>query len=330
MRLGLIGGMSSDWQRSLEKVRAAEDLGYEMITAGEAWGTSVLPWLTLIATNTSRIRIGTSILNCFSRSPAALAQEFSVLDQLSGGRMTLGLGSSGANVIEHFHGLPFERPLQRIREYVDIFNLLISGEKLDYQGKVFQLGRGFRLEYERPRDHIPVYIAAITPRSIVQTGEIADGILPIHWPKQRFAELRKELDAAQSAAGRGGSEMTIAPFTHVWVLDGKNDEKLWQSGRQQLFFYINRMGTFYWQMLERNGYEEEVSASRKAWADRDMKGAMAAISERMIRDIQVVGPAESCREQLEARSELGADLQLLYMPPGDPETVARTLESLIR
>ncbi len=169
MRLGVLATMGKDWKASVERVRIAEELGYEHVSCGEAWGPSVLPFLTLIAANTSRITIGTSILNCFSRTPAVLAQEFAVLDQISEGRTVLGLGSSGANVIEHFHGVPFEKPLQRIRESVEIFDQLIAGEKLDYDGEIFELKRGFQLEYARPRTKIPVWIAAI------QTGIFVRG-----------------------------------------------------------------------------------------------------------------------------------------------------------
>jgi alkanesulfonate monooxygenase SsuD/methylene tetrahydromethanopterin reductase-like flavin-dependent oxidoreductase (luciferase family) len=329
MRLGLLMNMGKDWKTSLEKVRIAEDLGYEYVAAAEAWGPSVMPWLGLIAANTSRIRFGTAIVNCFSRTPAALAQEFATLDELSGGRAALGLGSSGAHVIEHLHGVPFEKPLRRMRETIEIFDMLISGEKLDYEGEIFKLHRGFQLEYARPRTKIPVYIAAITPRSIRQTAEIADGIYPIHWAKQLFPKLREDLTAAARAAGRDAGEFTIAPFTNVTVLDGQNDEKKLRAARRVLFFYINQMGVFYWQMLERNGYGDEVAASRAAWAERDRDAAMAAISDRMLSDIQVVGPIESVREQLAERSALGADLQMIQMPPGDVATVARQLEAFV-
>ena len=115
MKLGIIAGMGSDWRASIDKVRIADSLGYSMVTTGEAWGPSSLPWLTLLATHTDKIRIGTSILNVYSRSPGAIAQEFATLEMLSGGRMVIGLGSSGHRVIEHFHGIPFETPLRRIR-----------------------------------------------------------------------------------------------------------------------------------------------------------------------------------------------------------------------
>jgi alkanesulfonate monooxygenase SsuD/methylene tetrahydromethanopterin reductase-like flavin-dependent oxidoreductase (luciferase family) len=329
MRLGLLLGMGKDWRRSIEQVRMAEDLGYELVASGEAWGPSVIPWLTLVAAHTTRIKLGSAILNCFSRSPAVLAQEFSMLDLISGGRAALGLGSSGAYVIEHFHGLKFDRPLQRMRETVEIFDKLIAGEKLHYEGEVFRLKRGFQLEYARPRTKIPVYIAAITPKSIQQTAEIADGIIPIHWAKQRFPELRLQLNDAAKNAGRE-PRFTIMPFTNVTVLDGKDDEKKWRPARQQISFYVNQMGVFYWQMLVRNGYEAEVTASRKAFAEKRYDEAVAAISDRMVRDLQVIGPIEEVREQLRERAALGADVQLVYAPRGEGREFAQHLEALVR
>jgi alkanesulfonate monooxygenase SsuD/methylene tetrahydromethanopterin reductase-like flavin-dependent oxidoreductase (luciferase family) len=330
MRLGILAGLDDDWKDSLEKVKIAEQLGYEMAGRGEAWGTSVLPWLTLLAANTTTIKLGPTILNCFSRSPAAMAQEIGLLDSISGGRMVMGFGSSGNQVIEGYHGVPFEKPVRRLREYTEIFNILISGEPLNYEGEIFHLDRGFRLEYDRPRTNIPVYIAAITPKSIVQTGEIADGIYPIHWPKGQFNNLRAQLDAASTGAGRNAGSVTIAPFTNVYILDGQNDELQWQAARGPLHHYVNRMGSFYWQMLSRGGFEAEVGASRAAWAERDKQGSIAAITEEMVREIQVIGPIESVREQLQERSTLGAEMQMVNMPPGDTATVGAYLESLLR
>ncbi len=329
MRLGVIATMGRDWQASVERVRIAEDLGYEHVSTGEAWGASAIPFLALIAANTSRISIGTSILNCYSRSPAVFAQEFALLDRISNGRTVFGLGSSGANVIEHFHGVPFDRPLRRIRETVEIFDTLIAGRPLDYDGEIFELHRGFTLDAGQPRTKIPVWIAALTAASIRQTGEIADGVIPIHWPRQHFASLRTDLEAAAHHAGRHDACFTIAPFTTVNVLDGKDDDAKWRAAREILWFYINKMGRFYWQMLVERGYEAEVTACRTAFAERDTAGAMAAISERMIRDLQCIGPIEEVRAQLRARADAGADLQLIYMPNGDVAEAARRLEALI-
>lgn len=328
-RLGVIASMGKDWKASVERVRIAEDLGYEHVSVGEAWGASAIPFLTLLAAGTQRITLGTSILNCYSRTPAVLAQEFALLDLISGGRTVLGIGSSGANVIEHFHGVKFERPLQRIRETVDIFETLIAGERLDFDGQIFRLQRGFQLDAGQPRSKIPVWIAALTASSIRQTGEIADGIIPIHWPRQHFASLRNDLLTAAERAGRTDVSFTIAPFTTVNVIDGVDDDAKWRDARQILWFYINRMGRFYWQMLVERGYEEDVTACRAGFASGDTTSAMAAISERMIRDLQCIGPIEEVREQLAERAAAGADLQLIYMPRGDVAETARQLEALI-
>lgn len=330
MRLGVLAGMGRDWRESVEKVRIAESLGYELVATGEAWGPSTVPWMTLLAAHTERIHIGTSILNVYSRSPAAIAQEFAALEMLSGGRMVCGLGSSGHRVIEHFHGAPFHTPLRRIREYVDIINTLIKGERLHYEGRIFSMCRGFRLDYHRPRDHVPIYIAAITPKSIRQTGAIADGIFPIHWPRGRFGALRESLREASVAAGRAPDAVTIAPFTNVYLLDGDNDEAQWRAARQPLFHYINRLGDFYWNMLAANGFAAEVAASRAAWANgRDMEGALRAISERMVCAIQVIGPVAAVAEQLAERAAAGADLQLVQMPAGDATQTRRLLEAFL-
>ena len=163
--------------------------------------------------------------------------------------MVCGLGSSGNLVIEGFHGVEFDRPLRRIREYTEIIKMLLSGQRLQYEGEIYTLQRGFRLLGFQPvREDLPVWIAAITPRSIQQTGEIADGIYPIHWPKKSFEPLKRQLAGASRDAGRPEDSVTIAPFTNVYVTGEGDDESVWRNARQPLFHYTNRMGSFYWQM----------------------------------------------------------------------------------
>ena len=330
MRLGILAGFSGDWRDTLEKVKIAEDLGYEMVATGEAWGHSVLPWLTVIAANTEKMQIGTGILNTFSRSPAAIAQEFATLETISGGRMVCGLGSSGNLVIEGFHGVQFDRPLRRIREYTEIIKMLMRGERLQYEGEIYNLQRGFRLQGFAPlREEMPVWIAAITPRSIQQTGEIADGIYPIHWPKRAFEPLQRQLAGASRDAGRPENSVTIAPFTNVFVTGEGDDEQVWRNARQPLFHYTNRMGSFYWQMLSRYGFESDINDSRAAWADRDSEGALMAFSESMVREIQTIGSIEEVPQILQARSDSGAELQMIPLPQGTTAEVGRRLEQYL-
>ena len=249
----------------------------------------------------------------------------------------LGIGVSSPQLNEQYHGVRFERPLRRLREYVEIVNLLFSGQELVYDGEIFRMDDRFRLTRSAnpPRDHVPIWIGAVSPASIRQTGEVADGIIPVYWPREHFGTLRDELEEGASGAGRAGFPFTMAPQTHVYVLDGRRDEELWRAARRPIWQYINRMGPFYWPMLARLGFEAEVEASRAAWARRDREGSVAAISERMVRSIHVIGPIESVREQLQERSRLGADLQLLYTPEigepdyDDPVAIGRQLESYL-
>ena len=289
----------------------------------------MLPWLTVIASGTEKIQVGTGILNCYSRSPAAIAQEFATLEMISGGRMICGLGSSGHLVIQGFHGVEFDRPLRRLREYTEIIKMLLSGQRLNYEGEIYTLQRGFRIDYDAQREDVPVYIAAITPRSIQQTGEIADGIYPIHWPKRAFQGLRRQLSGASRDAGRPEDSVTIAPFTNVYVLGEGDDEETWRRARQPLFHYTNRMGEFYWQMLSRSGFESDIAQSRAAWAERDSEGALMAFSEQMVREIQVIGPIGEVRELLQERSAAGAELQMLPMPQGSVSEVGARLEQYL-
>src|SRR5258706_15833524 len=132
------------------------------------------------------IKTGGGIASACSRTPATLASTAATLDERSGGRIVLGLGPSGANVIEHWHGVPFQKPVQRTREYVEIIRMILRGDKLVYHGEFFNLERGFTLRFTPPRTNIPIYIAAMGPKNVVQSGEIADGVLPVYLPGNRW------------------------------------------------------------------------------------------------------------------------------------------------
>jgi alkanesulfonate monooxygenase SsuD/methylene tetrahydromethanopterin reductase-like flavin-dependent oxidoreductase (luciferase family) len=148
-----------DYKALLERVQIADAAGVHSAWVAEAWGRDAFTILTLMADRTKNIQLGTAIVNTYSRTPAALAQHFATLDELSGGRMIIGLGTSGPQVIEHFHGVKFNPPLTRIKEYVEILNALMRGEPLKYNGKLFNLQRGFTLRFAPVRNHIPIYLA---------------------------------------------------------------------------------------------------------------------------------------------------------------------------
>lgn len=332
-RLGLqIGFAGSPAERAdiVRRVQIAEDLGVESVWVAEAWGRDAFSMLTHLALETSRIGLGTAIVNVFSRTPAVLAMTFATLDELSRGRAIAGLGSSGANVIQHWHGVPFDRPATRLREYIEIIDTIMRKEKLNYQGKVFQMERGFTMQFPAPRDHIPTYIASITPKSMVQTGEVADGWIPIYWPKDKIGDGVATLMEGAAKAGKKRDDITVAPAIVMQVTDAGSEDAIRMQARGPIAFYVGRMGTYYYEMLNRHGFEDEVAKIKEGWAQRDPKAAAAGVSDRMLDQTAVVGPVEKCRDELDERRTLGVDLPIVSMPGRTPEEMGKTLETLLK
>ena len=243
--------------------------------------------------------------------------------------MVIGLGSSSANVVEHWHGLRFKQPLRRIRETVEIVNAIVAARPLHYQGEVFSMRRGLRLQFEPVRPHIPIYVAATTPPSIRQTGEVGDGVMPIHWPREHLRELRGLLAEGATLAGRDPAALVIAPSVNLVIAEAGNREAD-SAAREPIAHYVGRMGASYPEMLIRYGYEAEVRAIRDAWERRDPAAAAAAVSDRLLHSTSIAGSVEECAESLVELRQLGADLPIVPLPPGDPLVVGRLLERLLR
>jgi F420-dependent oxidoreductase-like protein len=332
-RIGIqIGFAGSPTEREdlVKRVQIADDLGVESAWVAEAWGRDAFSMLTQLALATKKIQLGTAIVNVFSRTPAVLAMSFGTLDELSGGRAIIGLGSSGANVVEHWHGVPFEKPATRLREYIEIINMIMRQERLNYDGKIFKLARGFTMQFPTFRDHIPTYIASITPKSMVQTGEVADGWIPIYWPKDKIAEGVNTIMEGAKKAGKTRSDITVAPSMVMQITDAGSEEQIRMQARGPIAFYVGRMGTYYYEMLERHGFEQEVAKIKEGWAARDPKAAAAGVSDRMLDQTAIVGPLERCKDELDQRRELGVDLPLIGMPGRDAAEMGTILEMLLR
>src|SRR5918996_2967348 len=200
---------SLDYNALIEKVHIADAVGVHSVWVPEAWGRDAFTILALLADRTKKLQLGTAIVNIYSRTPAALAQHFATLDELSGGRMIIGLGTSGPQVIEHFHGVPFKPPLTRLKEYIEIINTLMRSEPLKYRGKLFNLQRGFTLRFTPVRSHIPIYLATLNPKSVKLTAELADGWLPIMIPLQKLKSEIQAMRQMSIAAGRPASAVSV-------------------------------------------------------------------------------------------------------------------------
>jgi F420-dependent oxidoreductase-like protein len=332
-RIGIqVGFAGSPTEREdlVKRVQIADDLGVESAWVAEAWGRDAFSILTQLALATKNIQLGTAIVNVFSRTPAVLAMTFGTLDELSGGRAIIGLGSSGKNVIEHWHGVPFEKPATRLREYIEIINMIMRQQRLNYDGSIFKLERGFTMQFPTLRDHIPTYIASITPKSMVQTGEIADGWIPIYWPKDKIAEGVSTIMEGAKKASKSRSDITVAPSIVMQITEAGSEEQIRMQARAPIAFYVGRMGTYYYEMLERHGFEAEVAKIKEGWAARDPKAAAAGVSDRMLDQTAIVGPLERCKEELDERRKLGVDLPLIGMPGRDATEMAKILQTLLR
>src|SRR6266581_425663 len=266
-RIGLLAdspNFPAAWDQVVEKVKIADELGYDSIWLGESWGYELFTSMADLVRVTKRIKIGAGIANIYSRTPAVLASATATLDERSNGRIILGLGPSGANVVEHWHGVPFQKPVKRTREYVEIIRMILRSEQLVYHGEFFNLERGFKLRFTPLRPDLPIYIAALGPKNVVQTGEIADGVLPVYWPGNKWGELRAQLDEGARIAGRPAHSAAIAPYVTSIILDENADEEQRAAIRFKaaapLAYYIGKMGVYYAQMLTRNGFGVEVQA----------------------------------------------------------------------
>jgi F420-dependent oxidoreductase-like protein len=325
--LGRLPGFNKrgfDRRELIECVRAADACGYNSFWMAEAWEREVFTILAELAAGTERIHLGTGIINVFSRSPALIAMSAATLDEVSGGRFRLGLGTSGARVVEDFHGVKFNKPLTRLKETIQIIRLLLGGERVDFSGECFELRR-FKLGFKPLRSDLPIYVAALTPKSLRQAGELADGWLPTHWPRARLEDGVAEI---LKGAGRDATRIEVAPFVNVVVSDDVVRAR--NQARLPLAYYVGGMGDYYHASLSRMGFSAEANRIHALWQAGRRKDAMAAITDEMVDSIAVCGSLEQCRGRLDEMYALGATLPLIPIPTeGNTSEKCRVIESLI-
>jgi len=316
-----------DRRALIECVRAADACGYDSFWMPEAWEREAFTTLTELAGHTERIHLGTGIINVFSRSPALIAMSAATIDEISGGRFRLGLGTSGARVIEDFHGVPFSKPLTRMRETIRIVRALLSGEALDFKGECFELHR-FKLGFKPMRADIPIYVAGLSPKSLHQIGEVADGWLPTHWPRAKLGDGVAQIRAAAEGSTRDPDQIEIAPFVNVIVSDDL--KKARNQARLPLAYYVGGMGDYYHDSLSRLGFADEADRIRELWQAGKPKSAIAAVSDELVDSIAICGSIENCRTRLDEMYAQGATLPLVPIPAGgNLMEKCRSIEALI-
>ncbi len=294
----------------------AEDLGYDSIWIPEAWAYEQFQLLTEIALATRRLKLATGITNVFSRSPGLLAMSAATLDEISEGRVILGLGTSGKIVVENFHGVPYERPLTRMRETIGILRALWRGERLAPEMSTLFSPRHFKLEMTPRRADIPIYVASLQEKAIRDLGRMADGWIPTFWPYRHLRDGIAWLEAGAKEAGREGTHIEVTPFVAVVPLDDRAAAR--GLVKPLVAFYIGGMGTYYHALFCRYGFAENADLVRELYQAGDRAQAAAALSDELIDAIAICGPADYCRETLAAWRAHGVDSALLNLPVGVP------------
>jgi F420-dependent oxidoreductase-like protein len=316
MKLGVhIGywGLGLSSQDQLEIVQEAERLGYDSVWAAEAYGSDTATVLAWLAGQTSKIRLGSGIFQMPGRSPAMTAMTAATIDQLSGGRMILGIGSSGPQVAEGWHGQRFAGQLQRTREYIAVVRKALSREKLEYHGETIELplpdgpGKALKLTIAPVQEHIPVYLAAIGPKNTALAGEIADGWIPTLFSPEHVSELRPLLQEGADRAGRSLEGFDIAPTVNVFVTDEIQVAR--DAMRPFIALYVGGMGSrkqnFYNNLVCRYGFEAEAKTIQDLYLEGKREQAMAAIPDALIDTVSLCGPKDVVRERLSVYRDAG-------------------------
>jgi F420-dependent oxidoreductase-like protein len=292
--------------------RTAEECGYEALFVPEAWGRDAFVTLGALGRLTERIGLGTGIVNVYSRTPALLGMAAVTLDELSGGRAIIGLGTSGRRVIEGWHGVPMARPLRRLRETTEAVRAIVSGSRRGYSGETLSVAPGFAVTLPRPRDRIPIYHASLTPRAVRQCAEVADGWLPYFASPETLRADVAMIEETIRAARRERASFTIAPFLPAIVSGDVPAARA--TLKRHLAFYVGGMGRFYREAVARHGFAETAEEVRRLWEARERAAAAEAVTDELLDSFAVVGDADRCRARLDDYRAAGADLPIVALP----------------
>jgi F420-dependent oxidoreductase-like protein len=316
MKLGInVGywGMGIDAKDQLALVQEAERLGYDSVWAAEAYGSDAATVLAWLAAGTAKIKLGSAIFQMPGRTPALTAMTAATIDELSGGRMLLGIGSSGPQVAEGWHGQRFARQLQRTREYVAVVRMALARERLEFHGETLELplpdgpGKALKMTIAPVQERIPIYLAAIGPKNTALAGEIADGWLPTFFSPEHVGGLRELLQEGADRAGRSLDGFDIVPTVQAYVSDDRTLAR--NLMRPVLALYIGGMGSrqqnFYNQLVQRYGFADAAKEIQDLYLDGKKAEAGDAIPDDLIDMVTLCGPRDFVRDRLAAFRDAG-------------------------
>jgi F420-dependent oxidoreductase-like protein len=331
--LGMTG--EGSWKDAATYVQEAEKLGAQYVWTAEAWGHDAVTPLGYLAALTSKIKLGAGIMQAVGRTPANTAMTAMTLQSLSDGRFIMGLGASGPQVVEGWHGVPYKKPIQRIREVIEIVRIISRGDKLQYDGQIFHLplpgGEGKSIRSGAPPSpNIPVYLATLSPMSLALTGEVADGWIGTSFiPEQAEEVFFQHIRKGAQRAGRSMDEIDLQAGGVVSFTDDL--EKALPRRKPGLAFTLGAMGSkehnFYNAAFQRAGYQEEARAIQLKWLEGDRQTAAQMVPEEMVLHTNLLGTDAMVRERMQAYKNAG--VTTLRVDP-DGRTLQERLDTLGR
>ena len=329
---GGAGATGEDWPEVVEYVREAERLGVDFVWSAEAWGQDAVTTVAYLAAVTTRIRLGTGIMQITARAPSMTAMTARSLDLLSNGRFVLGLGVSGPQVVEGMHGVRFDRPVERLRETLDVIAMAMRGERIAYAGRhlTFPLpgGEGKAIALDGPpRPDFPIYLATLGPRGLELAGEWAAGWLGTSFVPERADVQLDSLRRGAARAGRAVSDLDIQAGGRLRITDDV-DETVAKL-KPAMAFQLGGMGSatrnFYNDVFRRAGWEDEAREVQRLWLERRRAEAAAAVPDDLILKSNLIGPPDAVRERIRLCRDAGVTT-LRLGPIGD--TLAERLDQL--
>ncbi len=338
MRLGLnLGywGAGND-RDNLVLAQEADRLGYSIVWAAEAYGSDSPTVLAWVAAQTERIDVGSAVMQIPARTPACTAMTAATLDTLSGGRFRLGLGVSGPQVSEGWHGVRFDKPLGRTREYVEIVRTALSRKRLRYSGEHWTLplpdgpGKALQLTVHPARERIPIYLASIGPRNLELTGEIADGWLAVFFAPEHAADLLQHVRSGRERVGASMDGFDVVPAVPLVI--GDDVDSCADPVRGSTALYLGGMGSreqnFYNRLAVRMGYAEAAARVQDLFLDRKYRESAAAVPLDFIDKTALIGPVERVRDRLSAYADAGVTTLSVALYQGPVEQRVQALRDL--
>lgn len=346
MKLGVMASpFGPEAKINMEMVKRAEALGFDSAWTAEAWGCDAVTPAAWILAQTSTIKVGTSIMQMPARTPAMAAMTAMTLDHMSGGRFVLGLGPSGPQVAEGWHGVPYGKPLTRTKEYIEICHQIFAREApVQFQGEYYQLpnsgegttGLGKPLRgMLHPKHDIPIYTASISPNGLRCSGEVADGVFPLWMNPEKPEIITGPVQEGLAKSKRGTTLDQFAILPGVTVTIDDDLERARMPAKMSLALYIGGMGArdknFYNDYAKRLGYEEAAVKIQDSFLSGDKKTATALVPDELVDDLHLVGPAEKIRDRLAAWKEAGKSgaVHTMNIATSQPEALELVAKELL-